>query len=46
MINLGSNTHFIGTPNVGGKEVLINFEVSIGTNKIYLSVKHQKFHSI
>ena len=42
MINLGSNTQFVGTPNVGGKEVLINFEVSIGTNQIYLSGKTLK----
>ena len=39
MINLGSNTNFVGTPNIGGKEVLINFEVNIGTNQIYLSGK-------
>lgn len=43
MINLGSNTHFVGTPNIGGKEVLVNFEVSIGTNQqIYLSGKTSK----
>ena len=43
MINLGSNTHFVGTPNIGGKEVLVNFEVSIGTNEqIYLSGKTSK----
>ena len=42
MINFGSNTHFVGTPNVGGKEVLLNFEVSIGTNQIYLFGKTSK----
>src|SRR5215213_306660 len=43
IINLGSNTHFVGTPNIGGKEVLINFEVSIGINhQIYLSGKTTK----
>jgi hypothetical protein len=42
MINLGSNTQFVGTPNVGGKEVLINFQVSIGTNQIHLSGKTLK----
>ena len=37
-INLGSNTHFVGTPNIGGREVLLNFEVRIGSNhQIYLS---------
>jgi len=37
-INLGPNTHFVGTPNLGGREVLLNFEVSIGSNhhQIYL----------
>jgi hypothetical protein len=42
MINLGSNTQFVGTPNVGGKEVLLNFQVSIGTNQIYFSGKTSK----
>ena len=43
MINLGSNTHFVGTPNIGGREVLVNFEVSIGTNQQkYLSGKTSK----
>ena len=42
MINLGSNTHFVGTPNVGGKEVLLNFEVRVGTNQIHLSGKTSK----
>jgi hypothetical protein len=43
MINLGSNTHFVGTPNIGGREVLLNFEVSIGSNhQIYLSGQASK----
>lgn len=43
MINLGSDTHFVGTPNIGGKEVLVNFEVTIGTNQQkYLSGKTSK----
>jgi hypothetical protein len=42
MINLGSNSHFVGTPNIGGREVLLNFEVSIGINQIYLSGKTSK----
>ena len=31
MVNLGPDTHFVGTPNVGGREVLIKFEIRIGT---------------
>jgi len=43
MINLGSSTHFVGTPNIGGREVLVNFEVSIGTyQQQYLSGKTSK----
>jgi hypothetical protein len=37
MIHLGPNTQFVGTPNKGGKEVLMNFELFLGSNKEYFS---------
>ena len=27
MINLGSNSHFVGTSNIGGREVLLNLKL-------------------
>ena len=40
MVNLGPDTHFVGTPNEGGREVLFKFEINIGTNhQTYLSGK-------
>jgi hypothetical protein len=35
MINLGPNTQFVGSPNVGGREVLMNFELYIGDSNVY-----------
>jgi hypothetical protein len=37
MLHLGPNTQFVGTPNKGGKEVLMNFELFLGNNKAYFS---------
>ena len=34
-INLGSNTQFVGSPNVGGREVLMNFELYLGDSHLY-----------
>jgi hypothetical protein len=45
MINLGPDTQFRGTPSVGGKEVLINFQVNIGTDQIYFSGKTSQIPS-
>lgn len=35
MINLGPNTQFVGSPNVGGREVLMNFELYVGDSHLY-----------
>ena len=35
MINLGSSTQFVGSPNIGGREVLMNFELYLGDSNIY-----------
>ena len=35
MINLGVNSQFVGSPNVGGREVLMNFELYLGDSTVY-----------